>query len=109
MAESGPVLVQEQDTGEYGLRYPGKDVVETYDGDERILVDGSNPAENWEEADADELRTGLKSDIKEVRAELEELRERDLSDEQEQELNRLESRLESQARILEIVEEVEDA
>lgn len=109
MPEGDPVLVQEQDTGEYGLRYPGKDVIETYDGDERVLVDGSDPAENWQETDEDELRTGLKSDIEEVREGIHELRAGELTDQQERELDRLESRLESQANLLSLLKEVDDA
>lgn len=107
--EGKPVLVQERGTGEYGLHYPDAGVIETYDGNERVELDVDALAgENWEEADVEDLQASVDAEIEEARKEIDELRSRDLSDVQEQELDRIESRLDSQANVLELVREVAD-
>jgi len=110
MPEEDPILVQEQDTGEYGVCYPDEGVIETYDGDERVELDvDSLSGKHWHSADQDELRASIDADIEEVREEIAALRGSGLTDAQARQLDRLESRLDSQENTLELIREANDA
>jgi len=109
MPEDGPILVHDTETDQYGLFRPSDSVVETHVGGECVEMPAETLPEHIHEADEAELQASLEADIQEVREEIEELREQDLTDEQARELDRLESRLEQQESVLEFVAEVDDA
>lgn len=99
-------LVRDELTGDYGVHYPDRDIVETYDGDERRE---RQPGPNWQPVGQDELRAHLEAEIAAVRADIESVREADLTDEQAAEVDRLESRVESYEKALDLVREVNEA
>lgn len=108
-SEDNPVIVQEEDTGNFGLYHPEEDVIETYVGNDREEIPGAYVDVNWHQTEEEDLQRSIKADIEDVREQINDLRSRDLSDEQERELERLDSRLDSQENVLNLVEEVGDA
>lgn len=94
------------DAGQWGVYYPDRDVIETAVGDEIEEVPGRYLEHHWGRAEEQDLRQSIEADIETVRADIEELRDRDLTEEQETELGRLEIRLESYETVLEIAREV---
>lgn len=106
--DNDPQLVRDDNTGNFGIYKPDQHVIETYIGDDRHEVHGHLVGENWHPVEQDELTESIEADIAEVREDMIEFNERDLGDEQARELERLESRLESYERILELVRELQE-
>lgn len=106
--ESSPQLVREDDTGSFGLYHPDDHVIETYVGDDREELHGEYYGENWHNAESDDLQAEIEAAINDVREDIEDLRGRELTDEQERELDRLELRVESHENTLELVKEATD-
>lgn len=107
-SDSSPILVREEDTGSFGLYHPDEHVIETYIGNDREEIHGEYYGENWHDADSEDLRAEIEADIEDVHGDIEDLRETDLTEEQERELDRLELRLESRENVLELAKEIDD-
>ena len=108
MPDPDPTLVQEENSGSYGLYYPDDNRIETYIGNDKHEVHGEYYGETWHDADYDTFQDELRTNIDAVRADIQELRGRELTSEQEAELDRLESQLESYEKFVEIAREADE-
>lgn len=79
MPEDGVVLLREDETGRFGLYYPEDERVVTYDGAIKVEFQGPGILYGWGEADGQDLRESIESDIAEVSEDIETLREEDLT------------------------------
>jgi hypothetical protein len=107
MPDSDPILVQEEESGNYGLYHPDDNRIETYIGNDKHEVHGEYYGVNWHDADYDTFQDELRTKIDDVRKDVQDLRGRELTADQEAELDRLESRLTRYANFAEIAHEVD--
>lgn len=107
MTGSEPTLVRNDDADAWGVYYPEANRIEAAVGDEIQEIHGDYLGVNWHHAEQEDLRASIEADIETVRKDIEELRECELTEEQEQELARVELKLESHETVLEIAREVD--
>jgi hypothetical protein len=108
MANSGPILVQEEESGSYGLYHPDDNRIETYVGNDKHEVHGEYYGVNWHDADYDTFQDELRTKIDDVREDIQDLRGRELTSDQAAELDRLESRLTGYEKFAEIAREADE-
>lgn len=102
-----PQLVRNDDADVWGLYHPDRDVIEAAVGDVTHEIPGESLGVNWYQTEEVALRASIGADIQAVRADIENLIGGELTDEQRQELERLELKLESHEKVLEIAQEVD--
>jgi hypothetical protein len=108
MPDPDPILVQEEESGNYGLYHPDDNRIETYIGNDKHEVYGEYYGETWHDADYDIFQDELHTKINDVQEDIQDLRGRELTAEQETELDRLESRLTSYEKFVDIAREADE-
>jgi hypothetical protein len=108
MSDGDLILVREEESDSYGLYHPDDNRIETYVGNDKHEVAGEYYGVNWHDADYDSFQEELRTKIDDVQEDIQDLRGRELTTEQEAELDRLESRLTTYEKFAEIAREAEE-